>query len=72
MLHMIHMTQEGPMDGFHHLLDLSMTINGCETDREELLEAHATLSAMNDDCGTPASVWPAPRGARMMRARVAA
>ena len=46
------------MDALHHLLDLSMSISSCETDREALLEAHATLSALSDDCGRPAAVWP--------------
>jgi hypothetical protein len=56
------------MDAFDYLLDLSMTISGCDTDREALLEAHETLAAMNDDCGAPTvlwSLWAATRGPGM-------
>jgi hypothetical protein len=56
------------MDAFDYLLDLSMSISGCDTDREALLEAHEALAAMNDDCGAPTilwSVWAATRATRL-------
>jgi hypothetical protein len=59
------------MDAFDYLLDLSMSISGCETDRAAISEAHEALVAMNDDCGAPAAVatlWGVARPRRSVRA----
>jgi hypothetical protein len=45
------------MDSFDYLLDLSMSMTNCDTDRDSLLEAHESLVALNDDCGEPTTLW---------------
>jgi hypothetical protein len=45
------------MDAFDYLFDLSMSMSGCDTDRDALLEAHESLAAMNHDCGEPTALW---------------
>ena len=45
------------MDAFDYLLDLSMSMSDCDTDRDALLEAHESLVAMNHDCGEPTALW---------------
>jgi hypothetical protein len=45
------------MDAFDYLLDLSMSMSGCDTDRDALLEAHESLVAMSHDCGEPTALW---------------
>ena len=45
------------MDAFNYLLDLTMSMSDCDTDRDALLEAHEELVAMNEDCGEPTALW---------------
>jgi hypothetical protein len=45
------------MDAFDYLLDLSMSMSDCDTDRDALLEAHESLVAMSHDCGEPTALW---------------
>jgi hypothetical protein len=45
------------MEAFTYLLDLSMSMSDCDSDRDALLEAHEELVAMNDDCGDPTALW---------------
>ena len=62
------------MESFDYLLDLSMSMSGCDTDRDALLEAHESLVAMSTDCGKPTalwSVWAATR-ARVLPISIAA
>jgi hypothetical protein len=62
-------TKEHSMESFEYLLELSMSMSGCETDHHALREAHASLAALNDDCGAPASMWsfwPATRGTQTL------
>ena len=51
------MTNEQSMESFEYLLELSVSMPGCETDHRALREAHASLAALNEDCGAPASMW---------------
>jgi hypothetical protein len=50
-------TKEHPMDAFDYLLDLSMSMSDCDTDRDALLEAHESLAAMSEECGEPTTLW---------------
>lgn len=62
------------MESFDYLLDLSMSMSGCDTDRDALLEAHESLVEMSTDCGAPTplwSVWAATR-ARVLPIELAA
>jgi hypothetical protein len=61
------------MDAFDYLLDLSMSMSDCDTDRDALLEAHESLAAMNHDCGEPTALWSVWASTRSRaRARMAA
>jgi len=42
---------------FDYLLDLSMSMSECESDRDALREAHTTLASMSAD-GRASAVWP--------------
>jgi hypothetical protein len=45
------------MDAFDYLLNLSMSMSDCDTDRDALLEAHESLVEMSYDCGEPTALW---------------